>query len=433
MVAAGSPVDTVTLGAELARVGQLEAVGGFLALSRLLTKVPTADNVAHYAAIVRDASLVRKLSESAAHVIHRLGMIGDWRAELGSLRSTLDELEAEVIPESKTLGHYVEAEVESIRSGAVEKVGLASGLGLERAAPTGIPLDKVTTIFAESGNFKSTLANNLAWNIAAAGHRVLYVGWEDSARLTAQRFIAQQCGIGYGRLAARNLTDDERQTVQVNQAAIDTASRVIMAEGTEATMDAVIREVRYQRRTKGIDAVVVDYLQIMDYSAKQARHEAMSDAVKAAQRSAYADKVAYILVSQVAADLSDREDPRPRIEDCFGSSAMRMYTKLGIGLFRPWKYCKNPLKGGAYAAYHELAKVWTDGPEDFLKNTYPRLLELRLEKNVIGEAPSVIHALVDLPTGRIEPFNARSHVDLSSLRVQPGPTGATRRRARSKG
>ncbi len=404
------PVDLMTFEAEVNRRGMLEAVGGVAALARYMLLVPTGDNAGYYASIIRERSFGRRLRVAAAGATTRLEAGADWRGELVGLRTALEDLEDQAHTDPPTLRAAVEGELASIRRGDASTVGLPTGVGIERACPAGVPLGYVTTLFGESGSFKSTIVNNVAWSIAAAGHGVLHVSWEDSTQLTAQRFIAQQTGIGYGRLAARVLEDHERG-LTVGETAQETAGRIIMAGSTDANMDSVIRAARLYKRLKGISVVVVDYLQIMDYENRGNRHEAISDAVKTAQRAAAKDGLAYILVSQVKTDIGERDDPRPKMEDCFGSGAIKQFTKLGISVFRPWRYCRVPAAKGAYSEYHRLAKAWPEGADTFLRTVYPRILELGLDKNVMGEAPVLVHVLVDPPTGRIEPFDPKAYID----------------------
>jgi replicative DNA helicase len=401
----GEPVDLMTLEAQINSTGMLEAVGGLAGLAKYMLLVPTADAIGHYAAIIRDRSFSRRLRVAADSTLQRIEVGASWRDALASLRGALEELEDNAQPEAATLADVARTEVDAIRAGVAEVVGLSTGLGIERVCPTGIPLDKVTTVFGETGNFKTTLVSNLAWNIAAAGHGVLSISWEDSNQLAAQRMLARQSGVSYGRIAARTLGAEERAAIDLK--AGDVAARIIMADNVEPTIEAVVRLARYYKRTKGVAAVVVDYLQLLDGAGSQ--KQILDDAVQTAQRSAAQDKIAYIFVSQVKAEVTNRkaEDggPRPTLDDCLGSSAMRIGTKLGLGVFRPWKYCRVPSAKGAYAEYHALAAGWPEGKEQFLRDIYPRVLEVWVSKNVMGEAPVCIPCLVDLPTGRIEPFN----------------------------
>jgi hypothetical protein len=60
---AGKPVDIQLLGDRLERDKVLEKLGGFAFLSRLEDAVPTSANIEHYAQLVRDASLKRRLAQ----------------------------------------------------------------------------------------------------------------------------------------------------------------------------------------------------------------------------------------------------------------------------------------------------------------------------------------------------------------------------------
>src|SRR5690348_13325664 len=65
MAARNDALDAVTVGAELERRGELEAIGGQHWLVRLWRETATADTVEHYAAVVRERAQLRKLAELA--------------------------------------------------------------------------------------------------------------------------------------------------------------------------------------------------------------------------------------------------------------------------------------------------------------------------------------------------------------------------------
>ncbi len=64
----GEPIDTVTLAAELGKLGVLERVGGRAHLALLQESVPTAANVEHYARIVKDRAYKRRLISAGTEV-----------------------------------------------------------------------------------------------------------------------------------------------------------------------------------------------------------------------------------------------------------------------------------------------------------------------------------------------------------------------------
>ncbi|MEO2166582.1 MAG: DnaB-like helicase N-terminal domain-containing protein, partial [bacterium] len=63
------PADVVTLIDRLQVRGELEAVGGAAAIADLAERTGTAANVSHYARIVKDKSVMRRLSEVATDII----------------------------------------------------------------------------------------------------------------------------------------------------------------------------------------------------------------------------------------------------------------------------------------------------------------------------------------------------------------------------
>ncbi|MFA9431512.1 replicative DNA helicase [Egicoccus sp. AB-alg2] len=68
LLAAGEPIDTVTLTEWLARRDRLDEVGGPAALHDLTVAVPTAANAAFYARIVRERALLRRLIDAGTAV-----------------------------------------------------------------------------------------------------------------------------------------------------------------------------------------------------------------------------------------------------------------------------------------------------------------------------------------------------------------------------
>lgn len=75
------PIDIVTMADELARIKKLDEVGGQAALSKLVSSVASASNVAHYANIVREKAMLRRLIH-AANDIGELGFKEDENADI---------------------------------------------------------------------------------------------------------------------------------------------------------------------------------------------------------------------------------------------------------------------------------------------------------------------------------------------------------------
>ena len=65
------PIDPVTVEAELQRLGKLDAVGGLAFLAELTLRVPSPDNVVHYAEIVQEKRAAAKVIEAAGEILEK--------------------------------------------------------------------------------------------------------------------------------------------------------------------------------------------------------------------------------------------------------------------------------------------------------------------------------------------------------------------------
>ena len=86
----GAPADTITVADELRRAGLLEQIGGTEALHALQNATPAISNAAHYARIVQDTALLRRL-------IHVAGDIAEMAyGEPDDVTKAVDEAESKV-------------------------------------------------------------------------------------------------------------------------------------------------------------------------------------------------------------------------------------------------------------------------------------------------------------------------------------------------
>ncbi len=396
--ASGKPLDPLVVADALEKRGAPSSI--LLQLSEAYTGVPTASNADHYAELIRDKWLTREVGMLG----EELRVPGRTGSELISLlEGRVNQLMVTSGSTLPTLDLVIRDELRQLSEPI--PVGLPSGIGLETVVPGGIPIDRVTTIFGESGSFKSTVKNAVVHAIASAGHVVVDCSFEDSNNLTAARWISRDTGISYGALAARTVG-----VVDAKLPSLAAAGRVIAAGDMNCTMDEVVRVARQYKRIANARAIVVDYIQLLEGPSQK---EALDDAMRRAQLLAKREKIAIIMVSQVKQDIGtsyERKNPRPNIYDPIGSSSIRTATKLGIGVFRPFLHCKAPIDAdGPYGVYARLREVWPDGVQSF-DAIYPEFLELIVAKQVAGISPATVYARVKLDTGVVTPFNLERYL-----------------------
>ena len=119
LIGDGRPADVVTVSEALDSTQKLDYVGGLDYLGALVQNVPTAANIRHYAAIVRERSILRQLASTA-------GEIADAAYNpLGrSAREVLDVAEAKVlhIAEQGSRGQQSYVEIAKLLASVVERI-----------------------------------------------------------------------------------------------------------------------------------------------------------------------------------------------------------------------------------------------------------------------------------------------------------------------
>lgn len=396
----GKQVDPFAIVEYLTRKGLSDAIGGYSGISNFLLKYFVTGMADRYAEVIREGWQVREIRRLVSEIPAVLNQ-GATPQEIGDrLRAFVDRLDADPSAEAKTLDVEIAeefvriaADVERISKGEAPETGLPSGLGVEDVSPVGIPKDRVTLVFGETGTFKTAVKQTICDAIAETGRYILDFTLEDSAELTAQRFLARHTGIPYGRIAARDLSATEMSLLAELQPAADAiAKRTIIVGNVPATVEEAIRLSRHWSRKVPLAAVCLDYVQLLETKNRDNEARQLQEIMKAVQRAAFRDKVAWIVLSQINRDFVKRPDRRPVLSDLYGGSAISQMVKLAIGIYRPWIYETVPDKD---SAWHDW---YVNAPN--AEQKYKGALELWIRKCVNGESNVMVPTVIELGTGK---------------------------------
>lgn len=370
-------------------------------LSRLLVEQSSLITPAEVSGVVRDEFVARQIQMLPVE-LEELEPV----EQLRRVTERLERIELSLGKKLPTLAEVTRTEVAHILRGE-QQCGLPCGLGIERVVPGGLPTDKVTILFGESGNFKTTVKNAMMFNLAAAGYTVLDAGLEDSNELTSQRYLSRKTSIPYGEFSAADNIDAKR-TAQLNAfEPEELASRIILGGELSPNIDEIIRLARYYKRECGLHAVFIDYIQLLEGPARRDERTQLTHVMRRCQNAAKRDKIAYILVSQINQKVDYRDDKRPLENDLFGSSTIKQFAKLILGVYRPSKYSYEPERSSRHYLDQRYYELHASDPA--FADEYARLLELHVLKNVVGET-AIVHADVDAPTGVVTESGIRGRL-----------------------
>ena len=360
LISAAQPADAVTLAESLSSAGRLEQIGGLAYLGALVSGVPTAANIRHYAQIVRDRSVLRQLASTAAEIAESA-----YQPMGRNASQLLDEAETKVmhIAEAGARGRKQYAKVGDLLVGVVERIeelysrehptdvtGLATGFTDLDKITAGLQAGDLVIVAGRPSMGKTALAINIGEHVALADKRpVAIFSMEMGANQLALRLIAS-----VGRLDSTNLRTGKLQAddwTRLSNALGRLNDAPILIDETPAltVMELRSRARRIARAHAPLGLVVVDYLQLMQASSQgENRATEISEISRSLKALAKELAVPVIALSQLNRSLEQRPNKRPVMSDLRESGAIEQDADVILFIYRDEVYNEDtPDKGVA--------------------------------------------------------------------------------------
>lgn len=331
-------IDLLTLKAELTRTNALEDVGGPAYLASLIDGVPHTTNVPHYAVIVKKHAQRRTLIAAANKILIRAYDAQDDADEV------LEDAEKSILG---LADRTVTSGFESMQAIAARSLDFLERAYTTRQIVSGVPsgfakLDEITRGFqpgtlvvigARPGAGKTSLGINIARHAAMGGRVVANFSLEMSNDELFVRQLAATAGIDSHRLQSGHLA--EREWSRLSQALGTLAALSIYNDATPAIATFAIKSrLRRLKAERGLDLVVIDYLQLMSSQAKRETRAleiaGMTGALKSLAREL---NVPILLLAQLNRE-SAKDDRRPRLTDLRDSGSIEQDADVVLFLHR---------------------------------------------------------------------------------------------------
>ena len=352
----GEPVDVVTLNNNLKEKGQLEAVGGPVYLARLLDAVPLAVNAQHYARIVHDKAVLRRLIEKANAITKRCFQ------EQGGADDIIDFAEASIfeVTEKKArqafypLSKLIDSNIDFLEEKQKNKslvTGVPTGFSHIDNLTSGLQNSDLIILAARPSMGKTALALNIARNAAVdAGVPVAIFSLEMSKEQLSLRLLCAEARIDSSRLRSGffSMEDWERLT---DAAGVLSAAPIFIDDSPSLSAMEVRAKARRLKMDKNIGLIIIDYLQLMQGRASAERRDLeISEISRSLKALAKEINLPVIALSQLNRMLEQRNDRRPRLSDLRESGALEQDADVVAFIYRDEVYNKeenNPHKGTA--------------------------------------------------------------------------------------
>lgn len=324
-------------------------------LSELVDSCPVTLHIDHYANIVKQCYVRRKIIKSCQEVIkktlHYDGADDEFLEEIEKelLQATEEQEQRGLTP----AGDVVTAVMEELES----RVGLGDKL---TGVPTGFKdIDAVTggwqasdliILAARPGMGKTALALNWAVAAARSGSPTAVFSLEMSKNQLVMRLLASEAKIDSAKMRRGNLNPDEQDMLMQGMRQLNDLPAQLSIDDTPAiTMMELRSRCRRFKREHGLGLIVIDYLQLVGRSV-EARYENREREISEISRSLKALakelSVPVISLAQLNRGPDARPDKRPRMSDLRESGSMEQDADLVLFIYRDEYYHKSSEEAG---------------------------------------------------------------------------------------
>ncbi|GHU35453.1 replicative DNA helicase [Betaproteobacteria bacterium] len=393
----GQPADVVTVADSLDLAGEGNETGGLAYLGELAVNTPTATNIRRYAEIVRDCRIRRDIMATGQR-ISELSAAGD---AAGLLEKATDLVMALVDArhagrEPQTIGELLPGVLDAIddrakRGGEVS--GLSTGfVDLDRLT-CGLQAGDLIIVAGRPSMGKTTLAINVAENVAVAGGAVFVASLEMSAKQLVERSVARFCGIDTQALRSGQLSQSDYDGLSASLARLR-EQRLIIADDPMLSSVGRIRMAsrKTRQRLGALDLIVIDYLQLMRGEGNT-RNEELSAITRSLKLLAREMSCPVILLSQLSRAVESRTDKRPMLSDMRESGAIEQDADVVLMCYRDDYYrTDGPLKGYAEILVRKQRMGPTGDVPLVFQGWYSRFLPANLRDFAEARARSSINA-----------------------------------------
>lgn len=338
------PVDLITLSDELRRREQLDELGGEAYLIGLINIVPTAINAKSYAQIVESAALRRQMISAAstiANLAHEededISVVID-RAEHALFSISEERTTRDLVPVKELARSYLDR-IEELHERGDDVIGVPTSFSDLDRLLGGLNKSDLVIIAARPGMGKTAL--QMAIGQAAArryGKRVAIFSLEMSGEQLVQRMIAAETRIDSQRLRRGDLQDQEWPIFYEAIGRISEAQLFI--DDTPSISPMQLRtKCRRLYAERGLDLVLVDYLQLMQSERTQYnRVQEISDISRALKGLARELDIPVVAASQLSRAVEQRQDKRPQLSDLRDSGSIEQDADIVMFIYRDEYY-----------------------------------------------------------------------------------------------
>lgn len=379
------PADMITLSDFLKKNGQLEAVGGYTYLGRLTSGTGAISNTEAYCHIIKEKSTLRSLIRAGGEIVNDAYQDDD---DVSAIIEKAEKSIFDITQDNQRNGLVDMSEVMVTTFDIMQKrsenkgglTGLTTGfIDLDRKT-SGLQKADLVLLAARPSMGKTALMVNISTNAALKGNAsVAMFSLEMSRNQLSQRILSSLCHVDLMKIISGDLTTEEWSKV-IETMTYMNEMKISIDDTAGITPLEVKAKCRRLKAEKGLDLIVIDYLQLMEVGGRaESRQQEISSISRQLKGIAKELDVPVIALSQLSRAPEMRADHRPILSDLRESGAIEQDADIVMFLYRDEYYNPDTEKQGLgelIIAKHRNGPTGT--VELLFKNEYTKFVNLQV-------------------------------------------------------
>jgi replicative DNA helicase len=187
---------------------------------------------------------------------------------------------------------------------------------------------------------KTTVMMHHVYNAALSGIPVGVISLEMTKKELISKLIAQVAEIPIAKIRAGQLNQiDVQQAVKTGEIIYDLPIFLEdFSQKNKITIETIIDETNYMVKKRGVKLLLIDYLQLIDYSGNQTANYEVQNISRQLKRLAKNCNIPIIALAQLSRGIENRTNKRPMMADLRDSGSIEQDADIVIGLYREEYY-----------------------------------------------------------------------------------------------
>ena len=344
----GKPIDLVLIQNKLVEKQVPPDITSLDFFRGIMDSVPTSANIKNYSKIVKDKSNVRRLIKISEEIVNDcyVGEMGvdelfaKTENEIFKLLQTKET--KDIVPINDVVLNVLD-KIEAASKNSDTVTGIPTGFVDLDFKTSGLQPSDLVLVAARPSMGKTAFVLNIVQNITMKKKiSCMVFSLEMSAEQLVNRLLSMESNVDSQKLRTGNLNDNDWNSLI--EGAVSVGSSTLAIDDTPGiSINELRSKCRKMKLEKGLDIIIIDYLQLMTGSGKAniSRQQEISDISRSLKALAREMRAPVIALSQLSRACETRPDHRPMLSDLRESGAIEQDADVVMFLYRDDYYNKD--------------------------------------------------------------------------------------------